>query len=83
MSAFAAVSGSLPTIFSFEGSKKWIIRDGVTGISARGSGAPTASGFRKSRGLRKGELLHVVRRRARRRVRAPQEREIYRKRAPG
>jgi hypothetical protein len=50
----------LPTIFSFDGSKKWIIRDGVTGISVSGSGAPTASGFRKSRGLRKRELLQVV-----------------------
>src|SRR4051794_37463005 len=61
MSAFAAMSGSLPTIFSFEGSKKWIIRDGLTGISSTGSGAPTASGLRKSRGLRKVRLLPVVR----------------------
>src|SRR3954451_4347604 len=54
MSALAAVSASLPTIFSLLGSKKWIIRDGVTGISLTGSGAPTASGLTKSRGLRKG-----------------------------
>src|SRR5256885_575734 len=53
MSALAAVSGSFPTIFSLLGSKKWIIRDGLTGISVTGSGAPTASGFAKSRGLRK------------------------------
>src|SRR3954452_9707834 len=52
MSALAAVAGSLATIFSFDASKKWIIRDGFTGISRTGSGAPTASGFRKSRGLR-------------------------------
>src|SRR4051812_6733445 len=52
MSALAAVSGSLATIFSLDASKKWIIRDGFTGISRTGSGAPTASGFRKSRGLR-------------------------------
>src|SRR5215208_1689223 len=52
MSDLVARSGSLPTISSFEGSKKWIIRDGVTGISSRGSGAPTARGLAKSRGLR-------------------------------
>src|SRR5215210_2467683 len=51
-SAFVARSGSLPTIFSLLGSKKWIIRDGVTGISRIGSGAPTARGLAKSRGLR-------------------------------
>src|SRR3954447_10867302 len=57
MSALAAVSGSFPTIFSLLGSKKWIIRDGVTGISVSGAGAPTASGLTKSRGLRKGKVL--------------------------
>src|SRR4051794_19381689 len=57
MSALAAVSGSFPTIFSLLGSKKWIIRDGLTGISVTGSGAPTASGFAKSRGLRKVRVL--------------------------
>src|SRR3954449_9872235 len=46
-----ARSGSLPTIFSLLGSKKWIIRDGVTGISITGSGAPTARGLTKSRGV--------------------------------
>src|SRR3954468_7633819 len=51
MSALAAVAGSFPTIFSLLGSKKWIIRDGVTGISVTGSGAPTARGLRKSRGV--------------------------------
>src|SRR4051794_17355861 len=50
-SAFVARSGSLPTIFSLLGSKKWIIREGVTGISVTGSGAPTARGLRKSRGV--------------------------------
>src|SRR5919199_2968854 len=58
MSAFAAVSGSLATIFSFDASKKWIIRDGFTGISVTGAGAPTASGLRKSRGLRKGRQIY-------------------------
>ena len=47
-----AMSGSLAAIFSFDGSKKWIIRDGVTGISSSGSGAPWASGLAKTRGLR-------------------------------
>src|SRR4051794_33914018 len=54
MSALAIVSGSLATIFSFDASKKWIIRDGGNGISRTGSGAPTASGLKKSRGLRLG-----------------------------
>ena len=44
MSAEAAMSGSRASIFSFEGSKKWIIRIGDTGISRTGSGAPIASG---------------------------------------
>src|ERR671929_17964 len=48
MSARAAMSGSFPTSFSFDGSKKWIIRDGVRGISRSGSGAPMASGAKKS-----------------------------------
>src|SRR3954447_2371919 len=60
MSALAAVAGSLPTIFSLLGSKKWIIRDGVTGISITGSGAPTARGLTKSRGLRIGGLENTV-----------------------
>src|SRR4051794_4863666 len=60
MSARWARSGSLPTIFSLLGSKKWIIRDGVTGISSTGSGAPTARGLTKSRGLRIGGLENTV-----------------------
>src|SRR3954451_18939679 len=52
MSALAIVSGSLATIFSLDASKKWIIRDGGNGISVTGSGAPTASGLKKARGLR-------------------------------
>ena len=51
MSVCAAMSGSFAAIFSFEGSKKWIIREGVTGISSSGSGAPTASGLAKSAGI--------------------------------
>src|SRR5262245_29928683 len=52
MSACFAMSGSFAAIFSLEGSKKWMQREGLTGISRTGSGAPMASGFRKSRGLR-------------------------------
>jgi hypothetical protein len=53
MSAFSIVWGSFETIFSFDASKKWIIRDGLNGTSRRGVGAPTQSGFPKSRGFRK------------------------------
>src|ERR671917_449883 len=52
MSACWAIAGSLATIFSFDGSKKWIMREGVTGIWRGGSGAPCASGLKTSRGLR-------------------------------
>ena len=47
-----AMSGTLATILGLEAGKKWIIRDGRTGISRSGSGAPTASGRKKSLGLR-------------------------------
>ena len=53
MSTVGAMSGTFATIFSFEKSRKWIIRDGLNGISRAGSGAPIARGLRKSRGLRK------------------------------
>jgi hypothetical protein len=43
----------LATIFSFEKSRKWIIRDGLTGISRSGSGAPIACGWKKSLGFLK------------------------------
>ena len=46
MSACFASSGTFAAIFGFDGSKKWIIRDGLTGISRTGSGAPMARGFR-------------------------------------
>ena len=52
MSTFGIVSTALAAIFSLEKSTKWIIREGRTGISETGSGAPIASGLRKSRGLR-------------------------------
>ena len=52
MSTCGAMSGALATIFSFEKSRKWIIRDGRTGTSRIGSGASIASGLKKSRGFR-------------------------------
>ncbi len=52
MSVVRAMSGALAAIFSFEKSRKWIMREGLKGISRRGSGAPTASGLKKSRGFR-------------------------------
>src|SRR5919204_747640 len=56
-SVFVAMSAALATIFSFEKSRKWIIRAGRTGISASGAGAPMASGLRKSRGLRMARTI--------------------------
>ena len=38
MSTVGAMSGTFATIFSFEKSRKWIIRDGVNGISRSGVG---------------------------------------------
>src|SRR3954454_11135135 len=52
MSTDGAMSGTLATIFSFEKSRKWIIRDGLNGISVTGSGASIANGLKKSLGLR-------------------------------
>src|SRR6478735_8701427 len=52
MSVLVAMSAALATIFSLEKSRKWIIREGRSGISASGAGAPMASGLKKSRGLR-------------------------------
>ena len=52
MSTVGAMSGTLATIFSLEKSRKWIIREGLNGISRSGSGAPMARGLKKSRGLR-------------------------------
>ena len=54
MSTFGARSGVFSTIFAFEKSMKWIIREGLKGISRAGSGASMARGLKKSRGLRKG-----------------------------
>jgi hypothetical protein len=51
-SHFFAISGTFAAIFAFEGSKKWIMREGLNGISRRGIGAPSASGRKKSFALR-------------------------------
>src|SRR4051812_33213028 len=51
MSVFSAMAVAFSTIFSLEKSRKWIIRDGVTGISRSGSGAPIACGWKKSLGF--------------------------------
>ena len=51
-STVGAIVGTLATIFGFDAGRKWIIRDGRTGISRTGSGAPTASGRKKSFGGR-------------------------------
>ena len=53
MSACLAMSGTLAAIFSFEASKKWIIRERRNGTSSAGSGAPIAGGLAKSRGFLK------------------------------
>ena len=60
MSTVGAMSGTLATIFSLEKSRKWIIREGLKGISRAGSGAPMASGLRKSRGFRKGSPGRLI-----------------------
>ena len=59
MSVRPAISAALATILGFEKSRKWIIRDGVTGISRSGSGAPIACGWKKSLGCLKRVLLPV------------------------
>src|SRR5262245_40655053 len=51
-STVGAIWGTFPTILGLEAGKKWIIRDGRKGISRNGSGAPTASGRKKSFGDR-------------------------------
>jgi hypothetical protein len=53
------MSAALATIFSFEKSRKWIIRDGRTGISRSGSGAPIARGWKKSLGFLKLLLASI------------------------
>jgi hypothetical protein len=52
MSTVGAMSGTLATIFGMCGGRKWITRDGRNGMSRTGSGAPSASGRKKSFGGR-------------------------------
>src|SRR5919201_2925526 len=84
-SVWVAMSAALATIFSLEKSRKWIIRDGLTGISRSGSGAPMASGLKWSRGLRMGGTIltrqSTARARALGRLQAPQLR--HRRRVRG
>src|ERR671910_472499 len=57
-SVFPSMSGTLETIFSFDASRKWIIRAGLTGISSGGSGASRGSGWVNWRGFRiRGSLF--------------------------
>ena len=49
--SFGARSGVFSTIFGFEKSMKWIIRDGLNGISRTGSGASIARGLKKFSGI--------------------------------
>ena len=58
MSAWRARSGSFAAILGLLGSKKWMTRDGAIGISRTGSGAPSARGLKKSRGLRIAASVH-------------------------
>ena len=58
MSVWRAMSGALAAIFSFEKSRKWIMREGLKGISRSGSGALTASALKKSRGFRIGRSIY-------------------------
>ena len=51
MSTCAAMSGTFAAIRGLLGSKKWIIRDGLSGISRGGCGAPIAFGLKKCLGL--------------------------------
>src|SRR5829696_1128085 len=57
MSACFAMSGTFERIFSFEASRKWIIREGLKGISRTGSGASMANGLKNSRGFLMAKTL--------------------------
>ena len=48
------MSGALATIFSFEKSRKWIIREGLNGISRTGSGAPIGERLEEVSGVAHG-----------------------------
>ena len=61
MSVFPAMAAAFSTIFSLEKSRKWIIREGLTGISRSGSGAPIAWGWKKSLGFLTLLLVRSVR----------------------
>ena len=51
MSTVGAMSGTLATIFSLEKSRKWIIRDGLNGISSSGVGRADGEGLAEVAGV--------------------------------
>ena len=51
MSTVGAMSGILATIFSFEKSRKWIIREGLNGISRSGLGGADGQGLEEVAGV--------------------------------
>src|SRR5437879_101757 len=61
MSTLGAIAGTFATIFSFEKSRNWTIRHGLTGNPRAGSGASIARGLKESRGLRMDTILMISR----------------------
>ena len=59
MSTVGAMSGTLATIFSFEKSRKWIIREGLNGISSERRGGADRQGLAEVAGVSHGGLLVV------------------------
>ncbi len=51
------MSGSLAAIFSFEKSRKWIIREGLNGISSSGVGRADRKGLSEVAGVSHGSIL--------------------------
>ena len=51
MSACLAMSGTFAAIFSFEASKKWIIREGLNGTSRHGLGGADRQWLREVAGI--------------------------------
>ena len=51
MSTVGAMSGTLATIFSLEKSRKWIIRDGLKGISRSRLGRVDGKGLEEVAGV--------------------------------
>ena len=60
MSTVGAMSGTLATIFSFEKSRKWIIRDGLNGISEQRRRGADRQGLSEVAGVSHGQILLVA-----------------------